>query len=840
MERQLPDRHSAQSRRLRIIAAVAALIGTAAVVFLAISVVRQVSALNEDTFETAQWSLSQTEIEFLEFSKVLTQAEPDLDLLRLRFDIFYSRITTLSNAAVFEPLRQDGDFAVELGAVQMFLDMAVPIIDAPDEGLLDSRAALITAADEARQNVRSLAINGLENYIAYLDLQRRDVRFTSTQLGSAIAALFAGLALVMVNMDRLNKRVAERGRDLLKSNTHLNTIVGSALDGIIVTDASFEVVEFNPAAEAIFQCSAAEALGRDLMEFVDVNAEGSQTLDRVSTVNRLLGTRGRLKGTGYRPDESSFPIEIAVERAKTPGGEIQVAFVRDISRRAAAERELVSARDAALAGEKVKSDFLATMSHEIRTPLNGLMGNIDLLRDTDLTDMQQRYVHNMVTSGRMLMQHVSDVLDITQYDAGKLTLKNVITHLPTLIEDVIATQVGLAEAKKICLTWRWDGTPTPWVMTDPDRIQLILMNLVSNAVKFTRSGQVAVTARHEVHDAKDCLALIVTDTGPGIGPDQIDKIFDDFVTGDASEARAVGGSGLGLGIARRFSEALGGRVFVESTLGEGSTFEVFLPIELATAPDQGTATTSPKRASRQHVLLVEDNEINRAVAREMLVADGHRVTEAVDGATGLALAQTTRFDLILMDISMPGMDGRETSELIVGGDGASKDTPIIALTANALPSKVHSFLRSGLSATITKPVSRNALRHMLLAVSTSRDYAGVLVSPTHLAETKTTLGPEAFAQIRGRFASEVDAFLALLSAIPRTPLADIAEAAHKTASSAILFGAVRLQSALLDLERVALAGDGVAVHHLRCDLPDLWAETQSALQVTDTAGIPAS
>ncbi len=836
----MPDRHSAEQTRLRIIAIGAALIGLSAIAYLAVSIVRQVSEINQDTFDRAQWSLTQTEIEFLEFSKILTQEDPDLAALRLRFDVFYSRVTTVADAGIFAPLRDEGDFAVELGAIQSFLDLAVPIIDAPDQILLENREALITATDDARQNVRLLAITGLELYTLFLDQQRQEVRLTTAQLVAVIVALFAGLVLTLLQMDRLNKRVAQRGQDLLLSNTRLNTIIGSALDGIIVTDADFRIVEFNPAAEDIFRCQSKEAIGRDLMSFVDLTPTDAPSPDRANSLRKMLGTRGRLKGRGSRPDQSDFPIEIALERAATPSGNIQVAFVRDISRREAADRELVAARDAALAGEKVKSDFLATMSHEIRTPLNGLMGNVDLLRDTELSNAQQRYVQNMVTSGRMLMQHVSDVLDITQYDAGKLTIKTTLTHLPTLIGDVVVTQMGLAETKQINLSWHWVGTPLPWVRTDPDRVQLILMNLVSNAVKFTRNGQVEVTAQHLKDGDQDCLRFAVADTGPGIAPAQLAHVFDDFVTGDVSEARIAGGSGLGLGIARRFTEALDGTIDVDSTLGEGSIFRVTVPIEIAAAPEKDSTTPAVRRVRQQHVLLVEDNDINRAVAREMLEADGHRVTEAIDGATGVALAEATPYDLILMDISMPGMDGKDAAQRIAGGDGASCMTPIIALTANVFAGKAQKFLSCGLIATVTKPIHRETLRATLTATASQRSYPGAPVVAAHLAETRAALGDDGFVTMQDRFTTEVEAYIAFFTAIPRAPLSEVAQAAHNVASSASLFGATRLQGALLELERCALAGDALTVHMIRRDLPGLWADTQIALQDDRAANIPAS
>ncbi|MEL6641724.1 MAG: ATP-binding protein, partial [Pseudomonadota bacterium] len=674
----------------------------------------------------------------------------------------------------------------------------------------------------------------------YLDERRRNVSLTTTQLMAVLVALFAALVLALLQMDRLNKRAAERGRDLRQANTRLNTIVETALDGVVVTDADFQVIDFSPAAEDIFKVGAADAIGRDILTFLDVTAPGVPPLPRNAAIETLLGTTGRLRGTGYCPDANVFPVEIALERATTPSGDIHVAFIRDISRREAAEKELVAARDAALASEQLKSDFLATMSHEIRTPLNGLMGNMQLLGNTSLSATQQRYMQNMATSGRMLMQHVSDVLDITQYDAGKLTIANVVSNLPSLIRDVVVTQGGLAETEKTDLSWGWDGPPLEWVETDPDRFQLILMNLVGNAVKFTRDGEVTITAHHATEGPQDILIVKVQDSGPGISPDQVNRIFEDFVTGDASETRNVGGSGLGLAIAQRFANAMGGHIEVTSELGVGSTFTLTLPITLADAPEMPSASKLRPVIPPMHMLVVEDNMINRTVVREMLETDGHRVTEAIDGKTGLVLAEQTKFDLILMDISMPHLDGRQTAERIASGDGASKDTPIVALTANVMTGSNADFLACGMTAAITKPLKRDTLRQTLWSVSHPPKQMGPILDTGHLQETRETLDPAAFTTIQNRFAAEVDGFLATFTKVPRLGLVEIAETAHKVAGSSALFGAVRLQNALISLERAATGGDGIAVHHARCSLPLLWAETHAALRDSGSSAIPAS
>lgn len=804
-------------------------VGLSAVLYLGISVLRQVNALDETTFDSAQWSLSQTEIEFLEYAREVARSDPDIDSVRLRFDILFSRIVTLRNAQVFAPLRDDAEFARELSEIDMFLDRSTPIIDGPDEVLLDQLDTLDAYAREGRTHIRQAAITGLDEYTLYLDRQRLQVASTTAQLTAVIIALFASLVLALIRMDLLTKRSAERGSALLQSNTRMNTIVNTALDGVLVTNAAMKIVDFSPAAEAIFQYDANMAHGLDFFTFCDVTPPDHPPLLREEAIAQLMNAPGLVTGTGHTRAGRSFPVEIAFQSANTPNGDINIAFVRDISNRKAAERELVAARDAALASEKMKSDFLATMSHEIRTPLNGMIGNMDLLGSTALSSTQQRFLDNMTTSGRMLMQQVSDVLDITQYDSGKLTLAQSVTNISDIVDDIVATQRGLAEAQETNLSWRWDGAPLNWAETDPNRLQLILMNLVGNAVKFTPGGTVTVTARHVAEDGTDRIRFEITDTGPGISPDLTSKIFDDFVTGDPSEARAVGGSGLGLGIARRFTAALGGKIGVVSALGEGSTFWVSLPMSRAMPPDPTAVADTVAAPSPMHVLVVEDNVINRNVVRDMLQADGHRVTEAVDGTSGVRLAEATQYDLILMDISMPGLDGRQAALAIISGDGASRDSPIIALTANIFAREAADYRNSGLTATVIKPLRRDELRKTLMAVQMPPDLSEPLVDLRHLAETQEVMGVDDFAANWDRHRMEVDDFISKFTAAPRLPDDTVGPLAHKIAGSAAIFGEDRLRAALLTLENAAMTEDGIAVHHIRRLLPQIWSDTQAAI-----------
>ncbi len=541
---------------------------------------------------------------------------------------------------------------------------------------------------------------------------------------------------------------------------------------------------------------------------------------------RVVG-KGRVQLEAKRADGSIFPVELAIQSAVTEDGEIYIAFLRDITEQKAGEAELVDARDKAIAGEKSRSEFLATMSHEIRTPLNGLLGNLSLLRDTTLTGKQDTYMRNMETSGRLLLSHVSDVLDITRYDSGKVSVNLEPMNVSDLLQDIIDSQSGMASTQETTLDWGWDGPAQHWITSDSDRLQHVLMNLIGNAVKFTKRGRVSVTVSWH----SDEMTFEIEDTGAGIPEDLQDRIFDDFVTGNAAYDREVGGTGLGLSIARRFVDVLGGEILVASELGLGSTFRVVVPAKAAEATPkldnlvERRAVISPLR-----VLVVEDNEINRFVVREMLQADGYEVKEAHDGQQGVDMAAAERFDLILMDISMPVLDGRSATRHIRQGSGASRNARIVALTANVMPSEREDFLAQGMNGVLTKPLKKSDLRTVLgHQEATAPSETSVLIDHAHNAETYEVIGAENYPKLLARYSAEAETFIEWLQGDARLDRNDIADEAHKIAGNAALFGATAFRDTLVLIERSAKAGEDAAVMAAIATLPDIWKRSKKAL-----------
>ncbi len=812
------------------ILALTGFIAVCAIAFLTWSVSHEIEELSSASSDNVQWSLSQSEVEFQEFAGRI-KIGSDLTSIRRRFDVFYSRVNTISEAQVFAELRADAEFLATLEKIQAWLETTVPYIDATDVELTSNLARLGSLVQDIRPEVRKLSNSGLKIFAQKADNQRTNVALTMIKLALALAVLIGALGVAVVYLVRLNDHMRRQDRARRQTGERMSTVINTSLDGVIISDDAGHIIEFSPAAEEIFGHRAQDVIGRELGSVIvpdHMRAGHDAGMERMRKggEKRVVG-KGRVQLEAKRSDGSIFPVELAIQTAFTEEGDIFIAFLRDITQRKADEAELVDARDKAIAGEKSRSEFLATMSHEIRTPLNGLLGNLGLLRDTTLSGKQDKYTRNMETSGRLLLSHVSDVLDITRYDSGKVSANLEPMNLSELLQDIIDNQSGIASTQETTLDWGWDGPAQHWVTSDRNRLQHILMNLVGNAVKFTKRGRVSVTVSWH----SDEITFEIEDTGAGIPEDLQERIFDDFVTGNTAYDREVGGTGLGLSIAKRFVNVLDGEIIVASEVGVGSTFRVVIPAQTAAPPSEQDDLIERRAVARPlRVLVVEDNEINRFVVREMLQAEGHDVKEAHDGQQGVDMAAAEKFDLILMDISMPVLDGRSATRLIRQGDGASRSSRIVALTANVMPSEQDDFLAQGMNGVLTKPLRKSELHKVLgnKAISKPKE-TSVLIDRGHHAETYDLVGAENYPELLARFSSEAESLIDWLRGDTRLDRNDIAAQTHKIAGNAALFGAIAFRDALVTIERSAKAGEDGAVIAAIATLPDLWKRSKKAL-----------
>lgn len=829
------------------------LLSVLSISFLATNVQREVEALAVANSDTTQWTLVQAEVELLALLVAVHDAEvhvsdvkdltSSLTEVRRRYDVLYSRVRLIGESQQFADLRSSAEAAQYIATLNAFLDKNTPLIDGTDADLAAGLPGLLREVVELRSTARSFSLMGVRFYAEDSDLKREGVATTLAKIGyltlALVLALLGGIAILM----SMYRRSIRSERSAAEARNRLQEVIATSLDGIIATDGDGRVIEYNGAAERLFGYTWAEAVGQDMADLIipdhlrAAHLEGMRRY-RSGGERRVVG-KGLVRLEAKRKDGAVFPVELSLSSATFGGKEIFVSFLRDISDRVASEQELILTRDRAVAGERAKAELLAVMSHEMRTPLNGIMGAIELLQDTKLTARQERFLAAMNTSAGLLLHHVNGVLSMSRAEAGQLDLQTTEVDPAVLLQELVESQRHAIEAHGNRIHCDTDAAPER-IWADTLRLRQVILNLVGNANKFTRNGEIRVEC-----DRVEDLELVefrVLDTGIGIAEEHLEHIFEEFRTLDSSYARQAEGTGLGLAIARRLVQAMGGEIGVDSEPGEGSIFWVRLPIG-APVHREERLRKQPEARPVPHVvsdtalkiLLVEDNQINRLVAREMLQKSGHVVIEAHDGREGVHLAGLQAYDVILMDISMPDMDGVEATRHIRGSDGPNRDTPIIALTAHALAEDTRRFLAAGITKALVKPLSLAALQQAIAGVAdgvepdADTENASVSSAFGFLADS---MGPEKAGRLLDAFRSEAEALVQRMATAEWDGLSDPAraDAVHKVAGSAAIMGAAALHKSLQGLEKSYRQGDGPAAARSLAQLQKRWQATAEEIR----------
>ncbi len=375
------------------------------------------------------------------------------------------------------------------------------------------------------------------------------------------------------------------------------------------------------------------------------------------------------------------------------------------------EAELIKARNAAESASRAKSDFLATMSHEIRTPMNGVIGFTDLLLQTSLTADQQNMASTIRDSGRALMSIIDDILDFSRIEAGRVTIERARIDARKIAQDVLTLLAPRAAEKQLDFDIQWPETVSSSLIADAGRLRQVLMNLASNAIKFTDSGRVTIRA---CADGDSMVRIEVADTGIGVTPEQLSRLFAKFTQADSSTTRRYGGTGLGLAISKQLVELMNGRIGASSEPGVGSTFWFTLPVaqrsentgthRVLTLDIPRAAADQPNSSAHPRVLIVEDHAVNRMLATRLLTKLGCEVDLAENGRLACDRTLQQNYDLIFMDCQMPEMDGFEATRVIRERERTGlPHTPIVALTANAMSQDKERCIEAGMDDYITKP-----------------------------------------------------------------------------------------------------------------------------------------
>ena len=637
-------------------------------------------------------------------------------------------------------------------------------------------------------------------------------------------------------------RTSEERYRLLVENT--NEGVGVMQDGILRYA--------NPPLIRRSGYEAAQLLGREGLSFIHP-ADRPALAMLIPQVLSGEAPGADLSTRAYNRSGNQRWIEIHLVRIEWDGRPAILFFTSDVTRRVVMERDLLAAKSQAEEASLAKSAFLASMSHEIRTPLSAVIGMVDLAMAGETDPTRRDCLVTASDSARHLLTIVTDLLDFSKIEAGKLVPERVHFDLHEAVESAARTFSFQARQHGLELTVDIDPGAPRFVLGDPGRLRQVLVNLVGNAIKFTDQGFVRVEVRPVDPGRPGMVAarILVRDSGIGIPPDKIDSVFEQFTQAEGSISRRYGGTGLGLAICRRLVELMGGSIGVESVEGQGSTFFfnlVLEPGDQRLTPESGEAEEAEEAGGKLKILLVEDNPVNVKVASLHLTQMGHDLVAAPDGAEALKLLSRERFDAVLMDLEMPGMDGLEVTRRIRSGDtrhGRPLDplVPIVAMTAHALAELRDRCLEAGMDGYVVKPANFPELVRLLLRLSRGERETGRLAGaplppeppePENLpvldreaARQAMDLDESTFASVLEFSLQEMDRRLRLAqAALEAGDDAALALHAHTLKGTAAGMGAPRCAQRALRLHQAAQAGDREAVTR---ELDLLGTEFQSLL-----------
>ncbi|MDO9017416.1 MAG: ATP-binding protein [Deltaproteobacteria bacterium] len=664
-------------------------------------------------------------------------------------------------------------------------------------------------------------------------------RVEPSEAGDEIDAIAAGLNMLAAGLAASRAEVAARQAEHEHSTAVLRAILGRMNEGVVAGDAAKNVLVVNPAVRRIIGVDTSEPdwlMGvRETMRLPDgVTALGpddgplrravmGETFDGLELF--LLPVPGR---DGTFIDCSGAPL--TNDRGESIGG---MVVIRDITERKRAEASLRQAKDEAEAATAAKSEFLANMSHEIRTPMNGIIGMTELLLETDITRHQREYLDLVKTSADSLLDVINSILDFSKIEAGRMELDPHPVALRDCVGDAVRTLAVRAHQKGLALACRFEEAVPEEVLADAGRLRQIVINLVGNAVKFTARGEVVVeVGMTPGDDGGPMLRVAVSDTGVGIPESKHVAIFESFTQADGSTTRQFGGTGLGLAIAARLVALMGGRLWVESEEGRGSRFHFTARVGLraegrsAQAAEPPAAVgAGPAAGRRLRVLLAEDNPVNQLLATRILERRGHAVVLVENGEDAVAAVAAGRFDVVLMDVQMPRMNGLDaTREIRRREDGAR--LPIIALTAHAMPRDREECLAAGMDGYLTKPIRAVELHAAIAAATGSAGAPGPAAAEDEPADaaydhdallSRCEGDLELVREVATIFLEEVPSLLAAVTtALHEGDLRRIRAAAHALRGSLTYFGARAATNAAERLERAETADDlAAAPEHLR-------------------------
>ncbi|MFC5354271.1 response regulator [Azospirillum himalayense] len=585
----------------------------------------------------------------------------------------------------------------------------------------------------------------------------------TNQLEIALVALGSGLTILLFTavLTLLHRKDAQ----LEDGNARFNTLLETAVEGILTVRVDGVIETANSAAHRIFGYPPGGLVGRDVQELMEPQHHGahSRIMEAIAAGTRRIGPNFSREVNGLRMNGEVFPLDLSLAEVQTQQGILFAAFFRDLSERKRVERALTDAKEKAEAGQRSKMEFLATMSHEIRTPMNGVIGMAGLLQETNLDEEQRGYADTIRDSAESLLTIINDILDFSKIDAGRLTLEITDFEAVPLVESVVELLAPRAAAKGLELASYVPPALHGPLRGDPGRLRQILINLAGNAVKFTDQGSVTIVLSVEPdslssegngaepedaggkppQDTPVTVRFEVRDTGIGIAATDHKRLFSMFSQVDGSSARRHGGTGLGLAICKRLTELMGGRIGVHSMPGEGSVFWAVIPLWRGATAETTPMAGEPGAWTGRRVLLVDDLAVNRDLLARQLAALGLATESAATGEDALrrlldASVEGRPFDAAILDHCMPGLTGPELA-VRIRAEPALATLPLALATSHRMGDPEGDA--AGVAVRIVKPIRATALRNAVscLFASPARALPPV-AAPTSATSRSTRSG----------------------------------------------------------------------------------------------------
>ncbi len=630
---------------------------------------------------------------------------------------------------------------------------------------------------------------------------------------SHFAILFScALAFLFLFTSRLilRKEINER-RKTEEAFQKMRLALENAVEGISRIDEQGTFLSVNKAFASLLGFEIHELIGRNWINIIDEHSQ-EEVIEQYARVKE--DGRSEVEALCRPKSGEPFYVRLTMVLTHSDKGKFEghYCFLKDISKEKREQKELIDARKAALEASLAKSDFLANMSHEIRTPMNGVIGMSGLLSKTNLNDKQKQFVDTIRISAEALLTLINDILDFSKIESRKMIFETIDFSLQDVLEDTEKMLIHSARAKSIFLNFEISSEVPQFLLGDPGKFRQILINLIGNAVKFTKEGGVTVSVTKQSENQKNCeIRVEIQDTGIGLNNTALNRLFQPFTQADSSTTRQFGGTGLGLAICKRLVEMMGGEIGVQSEEGKGSAFWFTVKMGQGKEPLREPKKTelvsqlSKEQKRNLNLLVVEDNQVNQRVVIEMLSQLGFTVEAAENGKTALEIYKHRKIDLIFMDCQMSVMDGYEATKEIRDFEKlTAKRTPIVALTANVTAQDKQKCFDAGMDDYLNKPVDMENLAGTIerwLAPAPSIPSAPVVTADANALIDWSAVEKLLHIKADGSFFTELltiynekfpDYMTAIEDAVKNGDAAALREAAHALKGSSLNLGLLAL------------------------------------------------